>query len=154
MTERETGGPGGERRTVQLANARVTDGAGVGKELVVRAELPLPDRTVIATGCGAGVLTMQQSFLSPRLEGAGVCLQQPCCWGMGVAIQATTGARNKSINNALVARRCAELSIGQKNNTTKFRPLVCDRRHSVSAPLTGGGKGENPPRIDLRPRAH
>ena len=72
MTERETGGPGGEKTGVQPATAHKTDGAGVATELVIKIELPLLGRMV--RGWGAAALTTQQSFLSFGLgEDTGVC---------------------------------------------------------------------------------
>jgi len=91
--------------------------------------MPLPGRTVKATGWGTGALTIQHSVGSFRLgEGVDFSLQQLCCCGMGAAIQATTGAMTRTISTALTARQCVDL-IMRDNNTTKFRPLVCDRRH-------------------------
>jgi len=110
MTLRETGGLAGKGSAAQLADAAKTDASGAATVLVSKTGMFLLGRTVKATGWGAGALTTQQSLLSLRLgDGVGVCLQQLCCWGMGAAIQATTGAMTRSISTALTARKCADL---------------------------------------------
>jgi len=105
------GGLTGTRRAVELTDADKTEASGATTISASRTGLLPLGRTVRAIGCGAGALTTQQSFLSFGVGEAGVCLQQPCCWGMGAARQTITGAMTRSISTVLTARRCADLTM-------------------------------------------
>jgi len=114
------GGLAGKRRAIELTHADKAEAFGATTVSVSRAgSLPL-GRTVRATGCGAGALTTQQSVLPFGVGEAGVCLQQPCCWGMGAARQTITGAMTRSISTVLTARRCADLTIAEGILQQKF----------------------------------
>jgi len=131
----------GKRRAAELTDADKTEASGATAALVSRTGLLPLGRTVRATGCGAGALITQQSFLPFGVGEVGVCLQQTCCWGMGTAKQTTTGAMTRSISTALTARKCIDLII-RNNTTAKFRTVVGDRRHKYLSgrKWTGAGK--------------
>jgi hypothetical protein len=124
MTRRETGGPGEKRSAVEVANVGETEAPGIGRVLVIRAGLSLLGRIVRGIVCGTGALTTQQSFAFSRLgDCAAVCLQQPCCWGMGAATQTSAGATNNSTSTVHTARECRDFCT-EDEPTLKMCPCM------------------------------